>query len=157
MGQGFFNECSHAIRDRLKSNNRAEACLRCLSEVAHEPRNNSSSPKLNGAVERAQRTHTEEFYQVTNCPPEKAALNREVREWEKTYNTVRPHQSLGYLSTEIPFVLERPSSVVLLRIGFVTAFDFAVYLWASGRDVAMGDFEIGKMPGELWTKRRLSV
>jgi putative transposase len=56
------------------------------------------SPKLNGAVERAQRTHTEEFYQVTNCSLEMAALNRELRAWEKTYNTVRPHQSLGYLT-----------------------------------------------------------
>jgi transposase InsO family protein len=29
-----------------------------------------------------------------------AAFNRELREWEKTYNTVRPHQSLGYLTPE---------------------------------------------------------
>jgi transposase InsO family protein len=58
------------------------------------------SPKLNGAVERAQRTHTEEFYQVTDCSLEMGALNRELREWEKTYNTVRPHQSLGYLTPE---------------------------------------------------------
>lgn len=58
------------------------------------------SPKLNGAVERAQRTHTEEFYQVTDCSLEMAALNRELREWEKIYNTVRPHQSLGYLTPE---------------------------------------------------------
>jgi len=56
------------------------------------------SPKLNGAVERAQRTHTEEFYQVTDCSLEMAVLNRQLREWEKTYNTVRPHQSLGYLT-----------------------------------------------------------
>jgi len=56
------------------------------------------SPKLNGAVERAQRTHTEEFYQVNDCSLEMAALNRELRQWEKTYNTVRPHQSLGYLT-----------------------------------------------------------
>jgi len=56
------------------------------------------SPKLNGAVERAQRTHTEEFYQVTNCSLEMKALNRELREWENTYNTVRPHQALGYLT-----------------------------------------------------------
>ena len=46
----------------------------------------------------AQRTHTEEFYQVTDCSLEMAALNRELRAWEKTYNTVRPHQSLGYLT-----------------------------------------------------------
>jgi transposase InsO family protein len=58
------------------------------------------SPELNGAVERAQRTHTEEFYQVTPCSLEMKALNRELREWEKTYNTVRPHQALGYLTPQ---------------------------------------------------------
>jgi transposase InsO family protein len=58
------------------------------------------SPKLNGAVERAQRTHTEEFYEVTACSVELEALNRELRTWEKTYNTVRPHQALGYLTPQ---------------------------------------------------------
>ena len=56
------------------------------------------SPKLNGAVERANRTHTEEFYQVMPCPLEMKKLNRELRHWEKIYNTVRPHQALGYLT-----------------------------------------------------------
>jgi transposase InsO family protein len=56
------------------------------------------SPKLNGAVERANRTHTEEFYQVTPCSLEMKKLNRELRQWERIYNTVRPHQSLGYLT-----------------------------------------------------------
>src|SRR5450432_1991739 len=56
------------------------------------------SPKLNGAVERANRTHTEEFYQVTHCSLEMKKLNRELRQWEKIYNTVRPHQALGYLT-----------------------------------------------------------
>jgi transposase InsO family protein len=56
------------------------------------------SPKLNGAVERANRTHTEEFYQVTPYSLEMKKLNRELRQWEKTYNTVRPHQALGYLT-----------------------------------------------------------
>jgi transposase InsO family protein len=54
------------------------------------------SPKLNGAVERAQRTHTEEFYEVTPCAWTVAALNTELRQWEQTYNTIRPHQALGY-------------------------------------------------------------
>ena len=58
------------------------------------------SPKLNGAVERANRTHTEEFYQVTACSLEMKKLNRELRQWEKIYNTVRPHQSLGYLTPQ---------------------------------------------------------
>jgi len=56
------------------------------------------SPKLNGTVERANRTHTEEFYQVTACSLEMKKLNRELRQWEHIYNTVRPHQSLGYLT-----------------------------------------------------------
>jgi len=56
------------------------------------------SPKLNAAVERANRTHTEEFYQVTPCSLEMKKLNRELRHWEKIYNTVRPHQALGYLT-----------------------------------------------------------
>ena len=55
------------------------------------------SSKLNGAVERANRTHTEEFYQVTPCSLEMKELKRELRQWEKIYNTVRPHQALGYL------------------------------------------------------------
>ena len=58
------------------------------------------SPKLNGAVERANRTHTEEFYQVTPCSLEMKMLNRELRNWEKIYNTVRPHQALGYLTPQ---------------------------------------------------------
>ena len=27
-------------------------------------------------------------------------LNRELRHWEKIYNTVRPHQALGYLTPQ---------------------------------------------------------
>ena len=56
------------------------------------------SPKLNGHVERAQRTHTEEFYEVTDSSFEIVELNRALLEWEKVYNTIRPHQALGYLT-----------------------------------------------------------
>jgi transposase InsO family protein len=56
------------------------------------------SPKLNGAVERAQRTHTEEFYEVTESSWTVGELNRELLAWEQTYNTIRPHQALGYLT-----------------------------------------------------------
>ncbi len=49
------------------------------------------SPKLNGAVERAHRTHSEEFYQITPCSLEMKKLNRELRQWEKIYN--RPPSS----------------------------------------------------------------
>ena len=56
------------------------------------------SPKLNGHVERAQRTHTEEFYEVTNASFELPELNRALLKWEEVYNTIRPHQALGYLT-----------------------------------------------------------
>jgi transposase InsO family protein len=56
------------------------------------------SLKLNGAVERSNRTHTQEFYQVTACSLEMKKLNCELRQWERTYNIVRPHQALGYLT-----------------------------------------------------------
>jgi transposase InsO family protein len=56
------------------------------------------SPKLNGCVERANRTHTEEFYNWSVAPPTVAELGVELRQWEKTYNTIRPHQALGYLT-----------------------------------------------------------
>ena len=56
------------------------------------------SPQLNGRVERAQRTHTEEFYEVIPDSFQLPALNRDLRAWECIYNTVRPHQALGYLT-----------------------------------------------------------
>ena len=56
------------------------------------------SPKLNGHVERSNRTHTEEFYEVTSCDFELPSLNKALIEWEKTYNLFRPHQALGYLT-----------------------------------------------------------
>lgn len=53
------------------------------------------SPKLNGRVERANRTHTEEFYECSTADPTVAALTPELLAWETIYNTVRPHQALG--------------------------------------------------------------
>jgi len=58
------------------------------------------SPKLNGHVERAQRTHTEEFYEVTDTSFEIEELNQALLQWGKVYNTIRPHQALGYLTPE---------------------------------------------------------
>ena len=43
------------------------------------------SPKLNGHVERAQRTHTEEFYEVTDTSFELPELNQALLKWEKVY------------------------------------------------------------------------
>lgn len=56
------------------------------------------SPKLNGHVERAQRTHTEEFYELYGGDLEIAPLNLALQQWERVYNHVRPHQALAYLT-----------------------------------------------------------
>jgi putative transposase len=58
------------------------------------------SPELNGHVERAQRTHTEEFYEVTNATFDILELDQTLLKWEEVYNTIRPHQALGYLTPE---------------------------------------------------------
>ena len=65
------------------------------------------SPKLNGHVERAHRTHAEEFYEVADLSWSVAELNRQALAWERVYNTVRPHQALGY-KTPQEFLEEFP-------------------------------------------------
>ena len=56
------------------------------------------SPKLNGHVERAQRTHKEEFYEVSDLPDSLEEVNKMLKAWEEIYNGYRPHQALGYLT-----------------------------------------------------------
>jgi transposase InsO family protein len=58
------------------------------------------SPKLNGCVERAQRTHKEEFYQMLDPPDSLEELRRLLLAHELCYNTVRPHQALGQLTPQ---------------------------------------------------------
>ena len=56
------------------------------------------SPKLDGVVERANRTYKEEFYEVLPLSSSISAVRSAQREWERIYNTVRPHQALDYLA-----------------------------------------------------------
>lgn len=63
------------------------------------------SPKLNGCVERSNRTHTEEFYEVNDFSFDIKILNEELRVWQTIYNTVRPHQALGYL-TPLEYIMQ---------------------------------------------------
>jgi putative transposase len=74
------------------------------------------SPKLNGHVERAQRTHTEEFHDRYMGDLELPVLNQAMREWEHVYNHVRPHYSLDlqtpaeYLARHHPAMAPPPNS-----------------------------------------------
>lgn len=57
-----------------------------------------SSNKRIGCVKRAQRTYTEEFYQVYADDWGLPTLNTVPQEWERIYNCVRPHASLDYIT-----------------------------------------------------------
>ena len=69
------------------------------------------SPKLNGHVERAQRTHTEEFYDLYEGELEIVQLNRALLEWERVYDHLRPHHSLDG-RTPAEYITECHPSVV---------------------------------------------
>jgi putative transposase len=58
----------------------------------------SPSPKLNGHVERSNRTHKEEFYYRLSYTDNLTQLNKLLRKWEDVHNTHRPHQALGQLT-----------------------------------------------------------
>ena len=57
------------------------------------------SPKLNGHVERANRTHRNEFWELYDGDLELPPLQQALRAWEETYNHTRPQQALGYQTT----------------------------------------------------------
>ena len=73
------------------------------------------SPKLNGGVERAHRTHTEEFYEVTDSALELNEPRAELLKWETIYNTFRPHQASGYM-TPLQFLYQKGKEDVSLII-----------------------------------------
>ncbi len=64
------------------------------------------SPKLNGHIERAQRTHTEEFWQRYEGDLDLPSVRPALRAWERLYNTFRPHQALAQL-TPAEYLLQR--------------------------------------------------
>jgi putative transposase len=58
------------------------------------------SPKLNGCVERGNRTHREEFYEVYDLDWTVTGTRPDLLRWEHIYNEIRPHQTLGYLTPQ---------------------------------------------------------
>jgi putative transposase len=72
-----------------------EACRRLeIILFVNPPR----CPEMNGGVERTNRTSREEFYEVEDLDLVMEELNRQLEEWEHTYNYVRPHETLDYLT-----------------------------------------------------------
>jgi len=63
------------------------------------------SPKLNGHVERANRTHREEFWEWYDGDLDLPTVSGALRAWEDVYNTERPHHALG-LRTPAAFLAD---------------------------------------------------
>ena len=57
-------------------------------------------PQGNGRIERSFRTDEEEFYQVEELPADLGGLEQALVAWNRTYETVRPHQALGYMTPD---------------------------------------------------------
>jgi len=68
------------------------------------------SPKLNGHVERAQRTHTEEFHDRYMGELDLGSLNQAMGQWEHVYNHIRPHYSLD-LQTPAEYLARHHSAM----------------------------------------------
>ena len=64
------------------------------------------SPKLNGHVERMNRTFREEWWECYDGAVEMIAMQEAGREGEGVYNVIRPHQALG-MRTPVEFLAER--------------------------------------------------
>jgi transposase InsO family protein len=56
------------------------------------------SPKLQAYVERSNRTHREELYEVEDIALRLDEHNQQLEQWGKIYNYIRPHQALDYLT-----------------------------------------------------------
>ena len=58
--------------------------------------NRPNYPQGNGQIERSFRTDEEEFYQVEELPADVGGLEAALLRWNQVYETVCPHQALGY-------------------------------------------------------------
>ena len=58
------------------------------------------SPKQNSYVEISHVADEREFYQQGNCHSLLPVMQRKIQEWENTWNTVRPHAALNYLTPQ---------------------------------------------------------
>ena len=60
--------------------------------------NRPNYPQGNGRIERSFRTDDDEFYHVYELPANLGGLEHALLTWNQVYETIRPHQALGYLT-----------------------------------------------------------
>ena len=110
-----LNNRRSVVRTVSASSTNSPKVIGCHRQAAIRLFRNGNQPRASkrcgcsrwySAVERARRTHTEEFYEVTESSFDLYELREELVEWERVYNTVRPHQALGYV-TPLKFLEQR--------------------------------------------------
>ncbi len=87
------------------------------------------SPKLHGAVERANRTHTEEFYEVTTAEPDLPSLQAELASGRPSTTQFvqavvavrRPRGHAGGLARRTPELPQRATAVGAVQLRSVRA------------------------------------
>jgi transposase InsO family protein len=68
-----------------------EACRRAKILLFLNPPHH---PELNGGVERSNRTHREEFYEVEDVSLDVGEHNKQLAKYEYRHNYIRPHRGL---------------------------------------------------------------
>jgi len=68
-----------------------EACRRAKIRLFLNP---PRHPEMNGGVERSNRTHREEFYEVEDVSLDAGEHNKQLAHYEYCYNYIRPHRAL---------------------------------------------------------------
>jgi putative transposase len=68
-----------------------EACRRAKIQLFLNP---PRHPEMNGGVERSNRTHREEFYEVEDVSLDVEEHNKQLAKYEYRHNHIRPHRAL---------------------------------------------------------------
>jgi len=79
--------------------------------------NRPNYPQGNGRVERSFLTDDQEFHEVEELASTAEGLERQLVVWNRVYEEIRPHQSLGYLTPNefyAQWVAEHPTATTVL-------------------------------------------
>ena len=104
-GKAFLDECCKRFPFKIKSiqtdngkeflgNFHKDTTSKGLPHYFIHPH----CPKENTYVERSHGSDEREFYQLGNRCVDRKLQAKKLKDWEKTYNEVRPHQALDYMT-----------------------------------------------------------
>jgi transposase len=79
-----------------------EACRRAKIRLFLNPHRH---PEMNGGVERSNRTHREEFYEVEDVSLDVGEHNKQLAKYEYCHNYIRPHRAL-HMQTPYEYYLQ---------------------------------------------------